>query len=77
MMLGGLIFIMTAALLFEDKFVPRETLTWLACGWMGILGMALSTVAWFYLLNQWGATRTSLTTFLFPPTAVLLGVLSG
>jgi len=74
MMLGGLIFIMTSALLFEDKFVPQEPLTWLACGWMGVMGMALSTVAWFYLLNQWGAIRTSLTTFLFPPTAVLLGV---
>lgn len=76
LILGGTIFIVTAAAIFEAPFkIPHESLTWIACAWMGIFGMGLSTVAWFYLLNQWGATRTSLVTFVFPPTAVLLGVI--
>jgi drug/metabolite transporter (DMT)-like permease len=75
LILGGLIFIVTAAAIFEAPFhVPQIPLTWLACAWMGILGMGLSTLAWFYLINRWDATRTSLVTFVFPPTAVLLGV---
>jgi len=76
LILGGMIFIVISAAIFEAPFrIPQEPMTWLACAWMGILGMGLSTVAWFYLLNQWGASRTSLTTFLFPPSAVLLGVI--
>lgn len=75
LIIGGFVFITTAAAIFEAPFhVPQLPLTWLACAWMGILGMGLSTLAWFYLINNWDATRTSLVTFVFPPTAVLLGV---
>ncbi|MCL4305792.1 DMT family transporter [bacterium] len=75
LILGGLVFGVTAASIVEGPFhVPQQPLTWIACAWMGILGMGLSTLAWFYLINHWGATRTSLVTFVFPPTAVLLGV---
>jgi drug/metabolite transporter (DMT)-like permease len=75
LILGGLIFVTLAAAVFEAPYkIPELPLTWLACAWMGILGMGISTLAWFYLLNHWGASRTSLVTFVFPPTAVLLGV---
>ncbi len=74
LILGGLAFIIVAAAIFEAPFkIPYEPMTWIACAWMGIFGMGLSTLAWYYLLNHWGATRTSLVTFVFPPTAVLLG----
>lgn len=76
LIMGGMIFIIIMAAIFEAPFkIPQLPMTWLACAWMGILGMGLSTVAWFYLMNQWGATRTSIVTFVFPPTAVLLGVI--
>ncbi|MCB9357318.1 MAG: DMT family transporter [Calditrichaeota bacterium] len=75
LILGGLISVTIAAAIFEAPYhVPQIPLTWLACAWMGILGMGISTLAWFYLINHWDATRTSLVTFVFPPTAVLLGV---
>lgn len=76
LVMGGMIFITIAAAILEAPYhVPQLPLTWLACAWMGIMGMGISTVAWFYLINQWGATRTSLVTFVFPPAAVLLGVI--
>lgn len=76
LVLGGMIFITIAAAILEAPYhIPQLPLTWLACAWMGIIGMGISTVAWFYLINQWGATRTSLVTFVFPPAAVLLGVI--
>lgn len=76
LVMGGMIFITIAAAILEAPYhIPQIPLTWIACAWMGIMGMGISTVAWFYLINQWGATRTSLVTFVFPPAAVLLGVI--
>lgn len=75
LLVGGLVFITIAAAVFEAPFkFPTQPMTWLATGWMGVLGMGLATVGYFYLINNWGATKTSLVTFVFPPTAVLLGV---
>ncbi len=75
LLLGGSVFIVIAASIFEAPFtIPKEPLTWIACAWMGIIGMGLATFAWFYLINKWDATRISLVTFVFPPTAVLLGI---
>ncbi|MCC6476706.1 DMT family transporter [bacterium] len=76
LMIGGAVFIWIAAAIFESPLVvPREPITWIAVAWMGILGMGFSTLAWFYLINHWGASRTSMVTFLFPPAAVALGIL--
>ena len=64
------------ATLFEGPFaVPREPMTWLAVSWMGIIGMGLAVQVWFYLINNWGATKTSMVTYVFPPSAVALGVI--
>jgi len=54
--------------------VPRLPMTWLACAWMGVIGLGLAYYAYYYLLNTWGSTRTSLVTYLLPLTAVTLGV---
>lgn len=54
--------------------LPHEPLTWLACVWMGVLGLSLAYVAHFYLINHWGATRAALVTYVVPVTAVVLGV---
>jgi drug/metabolite transporter (DMT)-like permease len=55
--------------------LPHEPLTWLACVWMGVLGLSLAYVSHFYLINHWGATRAALVTYVVPVTAVSLGVI--
>lgn len=73
---AALVFMGIAAPLVEAPFaVPRLGMTWLACAWMGIIGMGLAYLAYFYLINNWGATRTAMVTYVFPVTAVLLGVI--
>lgn len=69
------VYMAIAAPLIEAPFaVPQLGMTWLACAWMGIIGMGLAYLAYFYLINTWGATRTALVTYVFPVTAVLLGI---
>jgi drug/metabolite transporter (DMT)-like permease len=41
---------------------------------MGVIGLALAYYAYFYLVNTWGATRSSLVTYVIPVFAVTLGV---
>jgi len=58
----------------EGFTLPRLPLTWLACVWMGVIGLALAYYAYFYLVNTWGATRSSLVTYVIPVSAVTLGI---
>jgi len=61
-------------LLFESRLpLPHRSLTWLACGWMGVVGLGLALWGWFHLINTWGPTRSSLVTYLVPVIAVTLG----
>ncbi len=55
--------------------IPRRSITWLACGWMGVVGLGLALWAYYHLLNHWGATRSSLVTYVVPGVAVTLGVI--
>ena len=57
-----------------DSF-PHLALTWIACGWMGVVGLGLALWAYYHLLNHWGATRSSLVTYLVPVVAVTLGII--
>lgn len=64
------------ALIFESPIaIPQLPMTWLACCWMGVIGLSLAYVANFYLLNHWGATRSATVTYLIPVSAVSLGVI--
>jgi drug/metabolite transporter (DMT)-like permease len=54
---------------------PHRAMTWVACAWMGIIGLSLAYYAYFYLINSWGSTRASLVTYVFPVVSVLLGVI--
>ena len=74
-MLGATVVLaITAAIVEGPLSLPKEPMTWLACAWMGIIGMGLAVQAWYHLINHWGATRTSLVTYVFPVAAVALGV---
>jgi drug/metabolite transporter (DMT)-like permease len=71
---ASLLFMLIATPLAEGAIVvPQLPLTWLALAWMGILGMTFAFQALYYLFHQWGVTRTSMVTYVFPVTAVILG----
>jgi len=55
--------------------LPRLPLTWLALVWLGVLGVALAYLLYFYLLHSIGPTRTTLVTYVFPLVGVALGVI--
>lgn len=54
---------------------PGLTITWGAILWLGIMATGIGTFFYYSLLNQVGATRTTLTTYIFPLMGVLLGVI--
>ncbi len=43
--------------------------------WLGLIGSGLAFLAFFYLLERWGATRTALVAYLLPVVGLILGVL--
>lgn len=45
-----------------------------AIAWLGILGSAVAYLLFFRLVTGWGATRTTLVTYLMPVVGVTLGV---
>lgn len=64
------------ALLFEGPFtLPTQTISWLAVLWLAIMATGIGTFFYYSLINSVGATKTSLTTYVFPLTGVLLGVI--
>jgi len=54
---------------------PHSGLTWFALAWLGLLGSCVAYLLYFYLINAWGATRTSLVTYIFPVVGLLLGII--
>ncbi len=64
------------AFILERPLVsPRLPLTWVSILWLGIMATGIGTFLYYSLLNQVGATRTTLTTYIFPLMGVLLGVI--
>jgi len=60
----------------EPSFhLPRLPLTWLALVWLGLLGTCAAFSLFFYVLNAWGPTRSSLINYVFPVIGLILGVL--
>ena len=55
--------------------LPRQTMTWVAVIWLGIMATCIGTVLYYALLKEVGPTRTTLTTYLFPLMGVLLGAI--
>lgn len=55
--------------------LPRLPMTWVALFWLGIMATAIGTTFYYSLMNQVGATRTTLTTYIFPLVGVILGVI--
>jgi drug/metabolite transporter (DMT)-like permease len=55
--------------------LPATPLAWLAVIWLGVLGLCVAYLLFFYLNNAWGPTRASLVTYVFPVVGVALGII--
>ncbi len=55
--------------------LPSTPLTWIAVIWLGVLGLCVAYLLFFYLNNVWGPTRASLVTYVFPVVGVFLGII--
>jgi drug/metabolite transporter (DMT)-like permease len=67
------------ALVLEQPIgrVPVTPQALFAVVWLGILGSGFAYLAYFRLLKEWGATRTSLVAYLLPVFGIALGALAG
>ncbi len=54
---------------------PPTMSAWFAVAWLGALGSGLAYLFFFRLIASWGATRTTLVTYVMPIVGILLGVL--
>ncbi len=55
--------------------LPAQPIAWLAVVWLGLLGLCVAYLLFFWLNNVWGPTRASLVTYVFPVVGVILGVI--
>ncbi len=67
------------ALVFEAPIgrIAPEPLAWVAVIWLGVIGSGFAYLAYFRLLRDWGATRTSMVAYLLPIVGISLGALAG
>jgi drug/metabolite transporter (DMT)-like permease len=74
----GFAFLVTLvlAVAFGSPWATRiETEAVFSVVWLGLIGSGLAFLAFFYLLERWGATRTALVAYLLPVVGIILGVL--
>ena len=53
--------------------LPESSLGWTGLVWLGALGTGLAYLLYFRILERWGATRSTLVTYLIPVVAIALG----
>ena len=53
--------------------LPVLPITWVAMIWLGIMGVCVAFLLYYYLLHSVGPTRTVLVTYVFPLVGVALG----
>lgn len=70
------VLVVSAMLVAED--VGAQSLPWqtvVAILWLGLLGSCLAYILYFFVLQNWGATRTTLVTYLLPVVGVTAGAI--
>ncbi len=55
--------------------LPPDGAAWFAITWLGMLGSGVAYVLFFRLVRTWGATRTTMVTYLMPIVGITLGFL--
>jgi drug/metabolite transporter (DMT)-like permease len=58
---------------FSQQSLTQTTIVSLF--WLGLLGSCLAYILYFYVLRNWGPTRTTMVTYLLPVVGVTAGVL--
>ena len=53
--------------------LPQSALGWVGLVWLGALGTGVAYLLFFRLIERWGATRTTLVTYVIPLVAIALG----
>jgi drug/metabolite transporter (DMT)-like permease len=54
--------------------VPRQLDTLVAVAWLGVLGSFIAYILFFFLIENIGATMTTMVTYIFPIVGVAIGV---
>lgn len=75
MLLVAEVLLWVAVAVFETPHVwPSLRDTWISIVWLGILGTTVGYLMFFYLIREWGATRSSLVTYVLPVIGLVLGI---
>jgi LPXTG-motif cell wall-anchored protein len=74
----GFLILTLLAVVFERPVggllaLPQTGAGWFSVLWLGVLGTGLAYLIFFRILELWGATRTTLVTYVIPIVAVTLG----
>jgi drug/metabolite transporter (DMT)-like permease len=56
-------------------WLPPSLAAWFAVAWLGMLGSGVAYMLYFRLIRAWGATRTTLVTYVMPIVGITLGVI--
>jgi drug/metabolite transporter (DMT)-like permease len=54
--------------------VPASVKAWFSVAWLGMLGSGVAYLLYFRILRAWGATRSTLVTYVMPIVGIALGV---
>jgi drug/metabolite transporter (DMT)-like permease len=53
---------------------PSSLQAWFSVAWLGVLGSGVAYLLYFRILRAWGATRSTLVTYVMPIVGIALGV---
>jgi drug/metabolite transporter (DMT)-like permease len=54
--------------------MPGSWKAWFSVAWLGVLGSGVAYLLYFRILRAWGATRSTLVTYVMPIVGIALGV---
>jgi drug/metabolite transporter (DMT)-like permease len=75
-MASGTLLLIIGSLLFQERWVlPYETNTWLALGWLVVLGSVGLFQLFLYVIRRWTASATVYAITAMPVVAVVLGAI--
>jgi drug/metabolite transporter (DMT)-like permease len=75
-MASGTLLLIIGSLLFQERWVlPYETNTWLALGWLVVLGSVGLFQLFLYVIRRWTASATVYAITAMPVVAVALGAI--
>jgi drug/metabolite transporter (DMT)-like permease len=72
MAVGAVLLILVSTVLGETRAVPMRTPTWIALGYLVVLGSTVAFVLYLYVLRRWSAPAAANQFVLFPLVAIAL-----